>query len=58
MMNIAIILFEILNWIIYVYIAITAVYIFIFAIGGLMPLRKRISKDNLKRKFNSRIQRG
>jgi cellulose synthase/poly-beta-1,6-N-acetylglucosamine synthase-like glycosyltransferase len=50
-MNIAIILFEILNWIIYVYIAITAVYIFIFAIGGLMPLRKRISKDNLKRKF-------
>ncbi|MCD6178598.1 MAG: glycosyltransferase [Bacteroidales bacterium] len=50
-MNIITTLLEIINWIFYAYIAITSIYIFIFAIAGLLPHRRRIPKDNIERKF-------
>ena len=50
-MNIIYTLFEILHWIFYGYLAITSMYIFIFAVAGLLPYRKKIAKDKQQRKF-------
>lgn len=50
-MNILITFLEILHWIFYGYLAITSMYIFIFAVAGLLPYRKRIAKDKEQRKF-------
>lgn len=50
-MNFIISLFEILNWILYVYLAITSLYLLIFAFAGLFPYRKKPVKDDKLRKF-------
>lgn len=50
-MNIVISILEILHWIFYGYLAITSMYIFIFAVAGLLPYRKKIAKDKIQRKF-------
>jgi len=50
-MNIISILFEVLNWILFAYLAITSLYIFTFAFAGLFPYRKKLPKDNNLRKF-------
>ena len=50
-MNIIYTFLEILHWIFYGYLAITSIYIFIFAVAGLLPYRKRIAKDKDLRKF-------
>lgn len=44
-------IFEILNWILYVYLAITSLYLLIFAFAGLFPYRKKPVKDDKLRKF-------
>lgn len=50
-MNIIVTLLVILHWILYTYLAITTLYIFIFAVAGLLPYRKKVAKDKLQRKF-------
>lgn len=50
-MNIFITFLEVLHWIFYGYLAITSMYIFIFAVAGLLPYRKKIAKDKIQRKF-------
>jgi len=50
-MNIVYTILEVLNWIFFAYIAITSIYIFLFAVAGLLPYRKKVSKDKEQRKF-------
>ncbi|MBN1651068.1 MAG: glycosyltransferase family 2 protein [Bacteroidales bacterium] len=50
-MNSVRIFLEILLWIFYAYVAITSLYIFIFAFAGLFRYRKKSPKDNIQRKF-------
>ncbi len=50
-MNSILLFLEILLWIFYAYLAITSLYIFIFAFAGLFRYRKKSVKDNIQRKF-------
>lgn len=50
-MNIIYTTLEVLNWIFFSYIAITSIYIFLFAVAGLLPYRKKVSIDKKQRKF-------
>jgi len=50
-MDIVINILYIIQWILFVYLLITTLYIFIFAFAGLFPHRKPKAKDNKQRKF-------
>ncbi len=50
-MNIFISILETLHWVFYAYLLITSLYIFIFALAGLFPQRKKKAKDHIQRKF-------
>jgi cellulose synthase/poly-beta-1,6-N-acetylglucosamine synthase-like glycosyltransferase len=50
-MNIFISILEILHWVFYAYLLITSLYLFIFALAGLFPQKKKKLKDQLQRKF-------